>query len=140
IIAKVNQLPDARGFGYGVEFQRLAVNVNDEVWDAAYTAMGINIDNDLDNDTTNSFFGQELDDYYSRRAGGWPYGVFNMGAANYFGYSGIDPSSSFPFQRTFGPFIDPNGGAPYDGGGETGFSGFVSASSFPGTRTSPIPP
>src|SRR5439155_9073090 len=103
LIAKVNQLPDTRGFNYGVEFRRLAMNVNDEVWDAGYTAMGVNIDNDLDNDTTNSFFGQEMDDYYTRSAGGWPYGVFHLGAVNALGGSGIDPTRHFPFQRVFGP-------------------------------------
>jgi len=140
IIAKVNQLPDARGFLYGVEFQRLGVNVNDEVWDAGYTGMGMNIDNDLDNDTGNSFFGQEMDDYYARY-GGWPYGtIFNLAAANGFGYGGIEPLSYFPYQRTFGPLIDPNGGSPYDGGGESGFTGYVSATNGGVTRSSPIPP
>src|SRR5207247_9968660 len=108
-------------------------------WVAGYNAMGIDIENDLDNDTTNSFFAQAVDDYLARY-GGLPYAVFNLAAGNGFYYFGIDPTSYFPFQRTFGPFNDPNGGSPYDGGGESGFTGYVSASKGTKTRTSPIPP
>jgi len=69
------------------------------------------------------FFGQEMDDYYARY-GGWPYAVFNLAAANGFGYGGIEPLSYFPFQRTFGPFIDPMV-APLRWRRESGFTGYV---------------
>jgi len=129
IIAKVNQLPDARGFGYGVEFQRLAMNINDEVTGSYYAQLGITIDNNLDEDSTISLLGQELDIYYALQ-GGWPTSMFAFSW-----YYGIGPDTIFPYQRTFGPFSDANGGTPFDGGSETGFSGYISV---PG-RTSPIP-
>src|SRR5438093_1755302 len=168
IIAKVNQVPDARGFNYGVEFQRLGLNVNDEVVRVGYSAAGINIDNDLDVDSSNCFGCQEIDAYYLR-LGGWPYGtVANFGGGHSFAAAyTISPTSTSPHQRTFGPFNDPNGGMPNDctaatcisnaqctgagapapcctgagtgtctGKGETGFTGFITASV---TRTSPIP-
>ncbi len=133
IVAKVHQAPDSQGFPFTVEFQRLAMNLNDEIFEGGYAGMGINVDNDLDTDSTNSFFGQEVDSYYLRY-GGWPYRLFNMVYQD-FGYYGIYPGSTFPHQRTFGPFNDPNGGTPFDGGGETGFSASISVP----TRTSPIP-
>ena len=143
VIAKVHQLPDTRGFSYGVEFQRFGANMNDELWDAAYTGMALNVDNDLDNDTTDSFAGEEFDDYYARY-GFWSYGsTFNFAAGNGFGYTGIDGTSYFPYQRTFGPLIDPDLSTSTTKtitGDETGFSGFISAANGTATRTSPIPP
>ncbi|MBI1951026.1 MAG: thrombospondin type 3 repeat-containing protein, partial [Acidobacteria bacterium] len=127
IIAKVNQAADSRGFSHGVEFQRLGANLNLQVTNAAYFGGGINIDNDLDTDSTNCFLCQQLDTYYTRRAGGASYNVFALSStAQYFSTGqGIDPASSTPLQRTWGPLIDPNGGTPFDGGGESGFSGFT---------------
>src|SRR6266850_1792364 len=89
IIAKVNQLPDARGFGYGVEFQRLAMNINDEVTGSYYAQLGITIDNNLDEDSTISLLGQELDIYYALQ-GGWPTSMFAFSW-----YYGIGPDTIF---------------------------------------------
>src|SRR3989442_10308957 len=52
IIAQVNQLPDARGFPYTVEFQRLAVNVNIQTQDR-YAGGVVNFDTNPENDDTN---------------------------------------------------------------------------------------
>ncbi len=142
IIAKVHQEPDSLGFNYGVEFQRIAFNLEDQEQDASYNGVGLNIDNNLDEDGTNCFFCQELDAYYARRFGGWPRMTADLAGygQQYFGYSyGIDPASppNYVAQRTFGPFNDPNGGTPIDGGGETGFTGFTQNSN-PDSK-SPIP-
>ncbi|HEV8201238.1 MAG TPA: hypothetical protein VGS03_14575, partial [Candidatus Polarisedimenticolia bacterium] len=75
IVAKVNQNNDARGFAYTVEFQRFAYNENIQLNDA-YQGGGVNIDNDVDNDSANSLLAQQMDAYYTRRTGGWPYGMF----------------------------------------------------------------
>ncbi|HEV8702312.1 MAG TPA: thrombospondin type 3 repeat-containing protein, partial [Candidatus Polarisedimenticolia bacterium] len=127
IIAKVHQQNDARGFAYGVEFQRFGVNLNDQVINAAYSGGGINIDNNVDDDTVNCFLCQVLDTYYTRRAGGWSYNVISIsGGDQYFlNGEGIDPASTDPHQRTFGPLVDSNGGTPFDGGGESGFTGYT---------------
>jgi hypothetical protein len=122
IVAKVHQTLDSRGFEYGVEFQRSGWNINIQTHDA-YAGGGINIDNNIDNDSPNCILCQQLDQYALRRYGGWFYGVFRFSGQNFDSGTGINPGSSPP-QRTFGPFIDPNGGTPSDGGGETGFSGF----------------
>jgi hypothetical protein len=137
IVAKVRQVPDDRGFAFGVEFQRAGWNFNMQTNDA-YAGGGINIDNDIDGDSANCLLCQQLDTYYTRRFGGWPYGMFRF-AGQYFGGTnvGIDPLSIAPRQRTFGPFIDPNGGTPFDLGGESGFSGFTQDSNL--DSTSPIP-
>ncbi|HEV8699781.1 MAG TPA: thrombospondin type 3 repeat-containing protein, partial [Candidatus Polarisedimenticolia bacterium] len=139
IIAKVHQQNDSRGFAYGVEFQRFGVNLNDQVINAAYSGGGINIDNNADDDTVNCFFCQVLDTYYTRRAGGWAYNVISIsGGDQYFANGeGIDQFSTDPAQRTFGPLVDPNGGTPIDGGGETGFSGFTQNTN--PDSSSPIP-
>ncbi|OLE67024.1 MAG: hypothetical protein AUG09_04560 [Acidobacteria bacterium 13_1_20CM_2_68_7] len=104
--------------------------------------MGVNIDNNLDEDGTNCFFCQELDTYNTRRLGGWDKTSFDMAgySTKYFGSydaNHISPVSTHPFQRTFGPLADPNGGSPFDGGGETGFSAFTQNNN--GTSKSPIP-
>jgi thrombospondin type 3 repeat protein len=139
VIAKINQLPDARGFNYGVEFQRLAFNLNDEIINGGYAGAGANIDNNIDSDSSDSLLGQQVDTYYLRTAGGWPYGtLFIFNASQAFNGEGIDPQSTVPRQRTFGPFSDPNGGGPFNGGGETGFGGIIS---IPGRcPTPPGPP
>src|SRR6185436_2708728 len=74
----VNQNNDARGFAYGVEFQRFGANLNLQVVNAAYFGGGINIDNNVDKDTVNCLLCQQLDTYYTRRGGGWPYNVFAL--------------------------------------------------------------
>jgi len=142
IIAKVHQEPDSLNFNYGVEFQRIAFNLMDQEQDASYNGVGLNIDNNLDEDGTNCFFCQEMDAYYTRRFGGWPRTVLDLAGygKQYFGYSyGIDPAvpPGYVDQRTFGPFNDPNGGTPVDGGGETGFSAFTQNSNL--DSKSPIP-
>ena len=119
ILAKVNQNPDARGFAYNVEFQRLAFNENIQFADG-YAGGGVDIDNNIDNDNGNSLLGQELDAYYARRAGGWAYGVFRD-SAMYFDGPGIGPTTTDPFQRTFGPFVD----GPVVGVVDSGDSGFA---------------
>ncbi|HKQ97299.1 MAG TPA: S8 family serine peptidase, partial [Candidatus Polarisedimenticolia bacterium] len=133
IVAKVNQAVDARGFPYSVEFQRLGLNLNVQTYDG-YAGGGINIDNDVDNDGVNSFLVQHLDQYYERTAGGWPAGVFRF-AGQYFPGTGIDPTTTSPHQRTFGPFQDPNG-ILFDGD-ESGFTGFTQNTN--PASTSPIP-
>jgi hypothetical protein len=136
IVAKVNQRPDDRNFAFGVEFQRAGWNLNLQVFDA-YAGGGINIDNNIDNDSANCLLCQQLDTYYTRRAGGWPYGMFRFSGQAFGTGVGIDPASSAPRQRTFGPFEDPGGGAPNNNGNETGFSGFT-ANTNPDSA-SPIP-
>ena len=121
IVAKVNQNNDARGFSYTVEFQRFAYNENIQLNDA-YQGGGVNIDNDIDNDSANSLLAQQMDAYYTRRTGGWPYGMFRDHGEYFTGGAGIDPQTNAPFQRTFGPFTNPNSSANLDGD-ETGFSG-----------------
>jgi hypothetical protein len=134
IIAKVNQNNDARGFAYTVEFQRLGFNENIQTLDG-YAGGGVNIDNNADSDNVNSLLSQQLDQYYTRRTGGWPYGVFRD-AGQYFPGAGIDPTTSAPHQRTFGPFQNPNGLSGFDGD-ESGFTGFT-ANNNP-QSLSPIP-
>ncbi|HUD72451.1 MAG TPA: hypothetical protein VMQ62_10860, partial [Dongiaceae bacterium] len=133
IIAKVNQAADSRGFPYSVEFQRFALNLNIQTQDA-YAGGGIDIDNDVDDDGVNSLLVQHLDQYYERRFGGWPVGVFRFGL-RYFGQGGITPQS-IPPQRTFGPFLNPNGSPGFDGD-ESGFTGFTTNTN--PDSSSPIP-
>jgi hypothetical protein len=131
IIAKVNQESDARGFPYAVEFQRFGVNFNIQTADG-YAGGGINIDNDVD-DETNSFLGQAVDQYYTRRYGGWPSGTFRL-ASQYFSGTGINPGSLIPLQRTFGPFRDRGAIGTVDGA-DSGYTGVSGAMNFisPGT-------
>ena len=121
IVAKVNQAVDTRGFPWTVEFQRLGLNLNIQLVNA-YAGGGINIDNDADSDAVNSLLLQNTDPYYSRRSGGAPYSVFRFHGQYFFGGVGIDPLSTAPYQRTFGPFTNPNASVNLDGD-ETGFSG-----------------
>jgi Thrombospondin type 3 repeat len=135
IIAKVHQVNDTRGFPYTVEFQRFGANFNMQTLDA-FAGGGINIDNDIDNDNINCLLCQPTDIYYTRRFGGWPYTVFRFAGQYFDTGSGIDPASIQPFQRTFGPFSNPDG-APAFNGDETGFSGKTSNQN--PDSTSPIP-
>jgi hypothetical protein len=123
LVAKVNQAADARGFPYTVEFQRLGLNLNIQLVDG-YASGGVNIDNDADQDSTNSLLAQHTDDYYMRRLGGWPFGVFRFSGQYFANGTGIDPASTSPYQRTFGPFTNPDG-SPGLNGDETGFTGLT---------------
>ena len=134
LVAKVNQAADARDFPWTVEFQRLGMNANLQIVDG-YAGGGINIDNDADNDGSNSLLSGHSDVYYARRNGGWPYGTFRF-ASQYFNGPGIDPANFPPRQRTFGPFTNPNGSGTLDGD-ETGFTGFTEDTN--PDSTSPIP-
>ncbi|HXH28635.1 MAG TPA: thrombospondin type 3 repeat-containing protein [Candidatus Polarisedimenticolia bacterium] len=136
IIAKVHQVNDTRGFPYTVEFQRLGANFNMQTVDA-FAGGGINIDNNIDDDNINCLLCQPTDIYYTRRFGGWPYGLFRF-SGQYFDdpVQGIDPASTRPFQRTFGPYSNPDGSAALNGD-ETGFSGNTQNSN-PDSST-PIP-
>ncbi|HYV17475.1 MAG TPA: thrombospondin type 3 repeat-containing protein [Verrucomicrobiae bacterium] len=137
LVAKVNQASDARGFPYTVEFQRLGLNLNIQLFDA-YAGGGINIDNDADSDAVNSLLGQAIDPYYARRSGGWPYGVFRF-HGEYFPGVGIDPATIVPFQRTFGPFQNPNASGGLDGD-ESGFTGLTQNTNPDSTSPIPIAP
>jgi hypothetical protein len=121
IVAKVNQAADARGFPWTVEFQRLGFNLNIQLVNA-YAGGGVNIDNDIDSDAVNSLLLQNTDPYYSRRGGGAPYMVFRFHGQYFYSGVGIDPLSTAPYQRTFGPFQNFNASPTLDGD-ETGFSG-----------------
>jgi hypothetical protein len=122
IVAKVNQNVDVRLFPYIVEFQRFGFNENIQTLDG-YAGGGVNIDNNVDSDNANSLLGQQMDAYYTRRAGGWPYVLFRD-AGQYFTGPGIDPTTISPFQRTFGPFVDVGTIGDIDAG-DTGFSGYT---------------
>jgi Thrombospondin type 3 repeat len=141
IVAKVNQLADARGFPYTVEFQRLGLNENYQTIDG-YAGGGILVDNDVDSDNAGSLLGEVMDTYYTRRSGGWPTSTFRD-SAFYWPGPGISPYLNRPdayffqpHQRTFGPFTNPNNSAGLDGD-ETGFTGFTSNTN--PLSTSPIP-
>jgi hypothetical protein len=139
IIAKVNQNNDSRAFPFTVEFQRLGANVTLQTYNI-YAGGGITIDNNVDTDTGNCLLCQELDHYYTRRAGGWPYTVFRFGGG-YFPFGGIYPSPySSVQQRTFGPLIDPDSsidpGHNFNGD-EQGFTGFTQNLNY--YSQSPIP-
>jgi hypothetical protein len=134
LVAKVNQAADARGFPYTVEFQRFGMNMTIETFDG-YAGGGVNIDNDADSDNENSLLGQQVDAYYTRRFGGWPNGLFRF-AGEYFNGPGIDPTTTSPYQRTFGPFQDPD--VIFLDGDECCFSGTTPPGTNPAS-TSPIP-
>jgi hypothetical protein len=134
IIAKVNQANDARGFAYTVEFQRFGMNENLQ-YPSAYMGGGVNIDNDIDSDNANSLLAQQMDAYYTRRTGGWPNGMFRDHGEYFVGGVGVDPLSTAPFQRTFGPFTD--GDLTPFNGNETGFSAFTQNTN--PDSSSPIP-
>ncbi|HKB07369.1 MAG TPA: thrombospondin type 3 repeat-containing protein [Candidatus Polarisedimenticolia bacterium] len=131
IIEQVHQLPDARGFPYTVEFQRLAMNVNIQTNDP-YAGGFFNFDTNIDNDDRNCLLCQSV---FYQRFGGVYYNVAHW--ATY--YYGIDPNNyDVDKQRTFGALVDPNGSVTATKtvtGDEQGFSGFTS---IPG-RPSPIP-
>ncbi|PYS95683.1 MAG: hypothetical protein DMF50_07715, partial [Acidobacteria bacterium] len=133
IIAKVNQNNDTRGFPFTVEFQRVAANFNMQTY-AIYNGGGINIDNNVDSDTGNCLLCQELDSYYTRRAGGWPYTLFRFGGG-YFPGGGIYPGSYTTHQRTFGNFINPDNSQNFNGD-EEGFTAFTQNTNY--YSTTPI--
>jgi hypothetical protein len=134
IIAKVNQVADARGFPYTVEFQRLGMNANIETVDG-YAGAGINIDNDADSDNVDSLLSGHSDQYDARMWGGWAEGTFRLSDQPFTG-PGINPLpvAVDPAPHTFGPFTNPNNSANLDGD-ESGFTGFTSGANF----GSPIP-
>jgi len=129
IIAKVNQVNDARGFPYTVEFQRLGFNLNIQTY--YYAGGGVDLDNDIDSDQRNClicsyFYGSvRFEDIYELAQ-------FNQ-------YSNpIDPLFGNP--RTFGPLDDPDGSFAFNKtitGDETGFTGFTQNTN--PDSTSPIP-
>jgi len=133
IIAQVHQLPDARGFPYTVEFQRLAMNVNIQTVDE-YAGGFINLDSNLENDDRNCLLCQTV---FYQRFGGVYYNVAHWATYNY----GINPQNpDVDPQRTFGALADPDHSFALTGtitGDETGFSGFT-ANTNPDS-TSPIP-
>jgi hypothetical protein len=134
LVAKVNQAVDARGFPYTVEFQRFGMNMTIQTFDG-YAGGGVNIDNDADSDNENSLLGQQTDIYNTRRAGGWPNGLFRF-AGQYFNGPGIDPTTTAPYQRTFGPFQNPD--VIFLDGDECCFSGTTPPGTNPAS-SSPIP-
>ena len=131
IIAKVNQKPDARGYPYTVEFQRLGANMN--IQTGSYAGGDIDFDSDIDRDQGNCL----LCEYWYYRFGD----INTVVSFNAYTY-GIDPQSNTP-QRTFGPVVDPDnslaggGGAAAVTGDEVGFTGFTQNSN--PNSTSPIP-
>ncbi len=133
IIAQVHQTPDARGFPYTVEFQRLAMNVNIQTFDE-YAGGFINFDTNLESDDRNCLLCQTV---FYPRFGGVYYNVAHMDTYNY----GIDPAGlDVSKQRTFGSLTDGDSsvaGSHTVTGDETGFSGFT-ANTNPNS-SSPIP-
>jgi Thrombospondin type 3 repeat len=121
IIAKVHQTLDARGLPYSAEFQRLGLNVQTQ-WQQSLSGGGIDIDNNIDDDTGNCLLCQE----FNRTYGGFDYQVADLGSS---GDAGSDPTNIGLRQRTFGPLDDPDGStgtaSKFVNGDETGFSGFT---------------
>jgi hypothetical protein len=133
IIAKVHQTADARGFPYTVEFQRLAMNFNQQTLDS-YAGGNINLDSDVDSDDRNCLLCQP----FYERFGGSYYGVARFNTY----INGVSPANNSEVrQRTFGPLVDPNGSiaGPQHvvSGDETGFSAFTLNSN--PASSSPIP-
>ncbi|MBI4169371.1 MAG: S8 family serine peptidase, partial [Acidobacteria bacterium] len=128
IVQKVNQVPDARGFPWTVEFQRVGFNMN--IQTADYAGGSFDLDNDIDSDARNCLVCQYL---YTR----FP-DIYALVAFNSYSH-GIDPVSNVP-QRTFGDLDDPNdsvAGQSKVSGDETGFSGFTGVIN--PNSSSPIP-
>ncbi|PYT38001.1 MAG: hypothetical protein DMF52_00810, partial [Acidobacteria bacterium] len=129
IVSKVNQLNDARGFPYTVEFQRVGLNIN--IQTADFAGATIDLDNDIDNDERNCLLCQYL--YGVRFPDIYALADFNQYE------NGINPISTIS-QRTFGPLTDPDNSFATSNrisGDETGFTAFT-ANSNPNS-TSPIP-
>src|SRR6185503_18684995 len=133
IIAQVRQLPDARGFPYTVEFQRLAVNVNLQTFDE-FAGGFVNLDTNIESDDRNCLLCQTV---FYPRFGGVYYNTWHFDTYNY----GIDPANTdIVTQRTFGSLVDPNGSILATRtvtGDEKGFSGFTSNTN--PNSSSPIP-
>jgi hypothetical protein len=117
IIQKVHQTPDARGFPWTVEFQRVGFNFL--VQTARYSGGTFDLDSDIDEDGRNCLVCQ--------------YSYFSVPDIDtliefHYGYQEIGPGSRVP-QRTFGPLEDPDGslggGNPRFTGDETGFTAFT---------------
>ncbi len=127
IIAKVHQAPDARGFNYGVEFQRLGFNLQDQT--NGYAGGSLDLDNDIDSDANNCL----LCTYFYKR---FP-DIYALASFDRYRYP-INPSG-LQRQRTFGPLTDPNlSFATHKiDGDETGFTGFNSVNN--PDSSNPIP-
>jgi hypothetical protein len=133
IIAQVNQGTDNRGFPYLVEFQRWGLNQNIQTLDG-YAGGGFTIDNNVDSDNTVCLLCAQIDQYYTRRLGGFDKAVFRL-AGQYFNGAGINPGVIVaPFARTFGPFRD-RGTAGVIDPADSGFAGATNGVNFstPGT-------
>lgn len=131
IIAPVHQLPDARGLPYTVEFQRLAMNMNHQTYDA-YAGGFVNFDSDADTDDRNCLLCQ----IFYPRFGGVYYQVARFNTYRY----GVDPVGlGETRQRTFGPLNDPDGsiGGGTVTGDESGFTAFTADNNT--NSSSPIP-
>ena len=139
IVSKVHQLPDARGFDYTVEFQRLGFNMN--IQTAAYAGAGADLDSNIDEDLRNTLLPFYL---YTPR---WAdvYSVVNINSYEN-PIPDQDPKTGAIIgapQRTFGPTIDPNGSLQLTGtnkhvsGDEVGFTAFTDNSNT--ITSSPIP-
>ncbi|HXH29037.1 MAG TPA: thrombospondin type 3 repeat-containing protein, partial [Candidatus Polarisedimenticolia bacterium] len=133
IIAKVHQTTDARGLPYSAEFQRFGLNIQTQ-WQLSLTGGGIDIDNNIDDDTGNCLLCQE----FNRTYGGFDYQIADLASS---GDAGSDPTNVGLRQRTFGPLNDPDGststGSKFVSGDETGFSGFTQNTN--PASSSPIP-
>ncbi len=133
IVAKVHQTPDARGFPYTVEFQRLAFNMNVQTPDDSAGGF-INLDSDIDTDNNNCLLCQKV---FYPRSGGVYYNVARFITYTY----GMDPLGyDVVKQRTFGPLVDPDNSVAASRtvtGDESGFSGFTQNTNI--NSTSPIP-
>ncbi|HXU11782.1 MAG TPA: thrombospondin type 3 repeat-containing protein, partial [Candidatus Binatia bacterium] len=129
IVAKVNQLSDARGFPYTVEFQRLGFNMN--IQTADYSGGSIDLDNDIDSDARNCLLCMYI---YTRFPDLYTLAVFHT-------YNqGITPVSSVS-QRTFGTLTDPDASFAQNrviNGDETGFTAFTTNTN--PDSANPIPP
>lgn len=131
IISPVHVLPDARGLPYTVEFQRLAMNLNHQTYDA-YAGGFINLDSDIDTDDRNCLLCQ----IFYPRFGGVYYQVARFNTYRY----GVDPVGlGETRQRTFGPLDDPDGSISGGTvtGDESGFTAFTSGTN--PNSSSPIP-
>ncbi len=141
VIAKVHQIPDSRGFPWGVEFQRLGYNMEDETggsgYGAAFAGGSLDIDSDIDSDVRNCLICQYT--YLPRFPD--PYALASLSIYG----SSIYPSNIYngtyynTGMRSFGPTVDPNGSLTNKkvSGDETGFTGFPGAVG--SYRFSPIP-
>ncbi|HXH27461.1 MAG TPA: hypothetical protein VNL37_00340, partial [Candidatus Polarisedimenticolia bacterium] len=130
IVARVHQGPDARGFPYEVEFQRLGLNLN--IQTSGYAGGFLDFDSDIDSDAARCLLCRGITGLLDEPD---LYGLASFGPFR----EPIDPASG-GVQRTFGPLTDPNGSFATHGvidGDESGFSGFTS--NINPDSSSPIP-